>query len=425
MYENSAPGCALVMSRNVWCAVPWIKKWRYHLRCLLAFYAFTVLVTVVTTPTKIKGLNWHKDYFHPNIDNRRIRNYSSSGKNNQRTKYILAWNTYWMFRDYTLGGYGNQPFLDNNCPVNNCAFTRNKTMVDRASALMFHIPQLRPRDNVRMPAYRPHGQLYVYFIREPPGYGYGGVGKYAGVFNITMSYRQDSDIPIPLGTYIRRKKVINEPYRLKYPFANRTRSVAWVVSKCDAVSHRLKYARQLQKYIDVDIYGKCGKMSCPPYPTGNDVCFNRTIAPKYKFYLGFENSVCRDYVTEKLYRTLDIEILPVVLGGTNYSRDAPPGSVINILDYRSPKELASYLKRLSSNESEYLKYFQWKQTYELVTATSNARRGFCKLCELLHKEDFHREYRNVATWWTKGVCRNEAVVRAMNNGVKRHKDKHG
>ncbi len=54
---------------------------------------------------------------------------------------------------------------------------------------------------------------------------------------------------------------------------------------------------------------------------------------EYKFYLSFENSVCEDYVTEKFWKVLDYSVIPVVLGGANYSKFAPAKSYINIRDY--------------------------------------------------------------------------------------------
>ena len=39
--------------------------------------------------------------------------------------------------------------------------------------------------------------------------------------------------------------------------------------------------------------------------------------------MAFENSICNDYMTEKFWRSLDLEIVPIVMGGGNYTRDAP------------------------------------------------------------------------------------------------------
>ena len=70
------------------------------------------------------------------------------------------------------------------------------------------------------------------------------------------------------------------------------------------------------------------------------------IAESYHFYLSFENSLCEDYVTEKLFRALDSDLVPVVMGGANYSKIVPPKSVINVQDFDSPELLGKELKRL-------------------------------------------------------------------------------
>ena len=53
------------------------------------------------------------------------------------------------------------------------------------------------------------------------------------------------------------------------------------------------------------------------------------VAEKYKFYLSFENSFCTDYITEKLWKVLNYDIVPIVMGGGNYTKYAPAKSYIN------------------------------------------------------------------------------------------------
>lgn len=60
----------------------------------------------------------------------------------------------------------------------------------------------------------------------------------------------------------------------------------------------MHYARELSKYIQVDIYGACGSLRCPR--SQSQTCFDM-LDEDYKFYLAFENSNCKDYITEKFF----------------------------------------------------------------------------------------------------------------------------
>lgn len=116
----------------------------------------------------------------------------------------------------------------------------------------------------------------------------------------------------------------------------------------------------MRKIINVDIFGKCGK-SCDD--KGGGCKFN--LSKYYKFYLAFENSMCKDYVTEKLYDLFkdDTDFVPVVRGAPNVKEMVPANTLILAVDYNSPEELAHYLKELGANETAYLSYLKGKNKY--------------------------------------------------------------
>lgn len=143
--------------------------------------------------------------------------------------------------------------------------------------------------------------------------------------------------------------------------------------------------------------------SCPK--ESSNKC-NQLLDTKYKFYLSFENSLCRDYVTEKLYRALEHYIIPIVYGSADYIKFVPPHSYINIENFRNIHDLANYLKYLDNNPQEYIKYFWWKKFYRLNMNTTPI--ALCKLCELLNNENQQEKiqyYQNIRKWWFKNSCK--------------------
>jgi hypothetical protein len=82
-------------------------------------------------------------------------------------------------------------------------------------------------------------------------------------------------------------------------------------------------------------------------------------------------------------------IVPVVLGGANYSSIAPPHSYINALEY-SPRQLAEYLTILDRNNTLYAEYFWWKPHYRVKLMYKLKTEAFCNLCEALHSVPLNR-----------------------------------
>ena len=134
--------------------------------------------------------------------------------------------------------------------------------------------------------------------------------------------------------------------------------------------------KNLQNYISVDVFGKCGPLKCED---GMDCFVN--LAKSYKFYLAFENSLCSEYVTEKFWRTLRLPLLPVVMGPSDYWKIAPPHSYIDVNDFANAEELANYLLYLDVHEEEYLSYFQWKKgiTLNCTSWHTHAQLGFLRI----------------------------------------------
>ena len=53
----------------------------------------------------------------------------------------------------------------------------------------------------------------------------------------------------------------------------------------------------VRRYIQVDVYGMCGAMTC----LRTDKNCYQLLDNDYKFYLSFENSNCDYYITEKFF----------------------------------------------------------------------------------------------------------------------------
>ena len=123
----------------------------------------------------------------------------------------------------------------------------------------------------------------------------------------------------------------------------------------------------------------------------------------YKFYLALDNSLCRDYVTEKFFWMADYNVVPVVFDvHDNFKRLAPAKSYINALDFSSVKELADYLKLLDKNDDLYNEYFRWKNHFGVVPNMNDPKfyRGLCRLCSVLHERiEPASIYVNMTKWW--------------------------
>ncbi|GFR86375.1 alpha-(1,3)-fucosyltransferase 6-like [Elysia marginata] len=253
------------------------------------------------------------------------------------------------------------------------------------------------------PPARPPGQIWVHLFRESPvHYGYpSNYQDWKAVFNWTWTYRTDSDVFSPYGFMSWRDKDLLLDQQDYVSIAkSKTRTATMFASHCKPPSGRDTYVQEMQKHIDVDIYGACGTLRCPK--SDNAVC-DQKINTTYKFYLSFENSFCDDYVTEKFLRlfTGRLHVVPVVRGGADYAKFFPRGGFVNAADFSNATELALYLKKLGEDTLTYARMLKEKD--KLVS--SNYMLDWCDLCEKVHTDKRKKIIPDIKAWsHFDGVC---------------------
>ena len=129
------------------------------------------------------------------------------------------------------------------------------------------------------------------------------------------------------------------------------------------------------------------------------------IADKYMFYLSLENSICKDYITEKFFDPLQTYIVPVVLGGANHSGISPPHSFIDASRSETPEALANLLNKIANNDALYASYFWWKDYYSVGGFSPQDRaKAPCTVCQMLHQEEVKEVevYQDMNRWWVVG-----------------------
>ncbi|XP_059152091.1 alpha-(1,3)-fucosyltransferase fut-1-like [Physella acuta] len=248
------------------------------------------------------------------------------------------------------------------CPEFPCVIGSDRKYTDVSSALLVDAQFV----NNEPPPTRREDQVFVHYHVEAPSdnvyWWYGNLyEKYETwntAFNWTMSFRRDSDIRTYYGLVRKRKHIREKNYTSI--LASKTRLVAWFVSNCNTNSKREEYVAELQRYLDVDVYGKCGPFRCPRQ---NDSNCRDKIRKIYKFYIAFENNLCKDYITEKLYKFFDSDFIVIARGSNFYSSNLPSETFINTADFKSPEELAKRILYLDSHDEAYIAMLKEKDKY--------------------------------------------------------------
>lgn len=255
--------------------------------------------------------------------------------------YILLWTSHDK-SPFLYFGEGNYIFVKKSCEFVNCYVTSDRQLLGHYKefeVVAFNGPQLTDIIGLDdMPKDRSPHQKYVYVNIEAESV-YPICSKiWNGFFNWTWTYKLDSDAiwgyfsiknksnyvigPSAAMNWISEDKMepIDEDIKLK--LAAKEKAAAWFVSNCLTRSKREQFFNMFQHYLGeynlkTDVYGQCGDFQCPKNIMYR--CLDE-VQSTYYFYLAFENAISEDYITEKILHALNHYTVPIVLGGSNYSR---------------------------------------------------------------------------------------------------------
>ncbi|KAK3602968.1 hypothetical protein CHS0354_016777 [Potamilus streckersoni] len=301
--------------------------------------------------------------------------------------------------------YGhNEEFCNKNmyrCFQSNCIVTYNRSLLKESDAILFagNIASF-PRNVPLTPSERNPNQVWIFFDVEP-AFRYFNLNfkrkEWRSSFNWTMTYRLDSDIPHPYGVLLTNDNPPERDYRAI--FRAKKKFAAWIVSHCNAVSKRDDFVRLLQIYVPVDIFGHCGTKKCP-----KKNC-RENVGKEYKFYLSFENSLCKDYITEKFFEYLPLDMITVLRGHSNYNDLLPNDTYINTADFSTIQDLANFMKSLAEDEDEYILYLKSKDRYVSKSLSWSYCNALCDICYKLNNLDKYRmSYNDIVTWLESNTC---------------------
>ncbi|XP_061699848.1 4-galactosyl-N-acetylglucosaminide 3-alpha-L-fucosyltransferase 9-like [Syngnathoides biaculeatus] len=270
--------------------------------------------------------------------------------------------------------------------VDGCFITANRNFYQKSDGVVIHHHDIRSDLSNLPPLQRPSFQKWIWMNLESPSRS-SKLGGINDLFNLTLNYRLDADIPVPYGSLVSSQGVDD------FIPPKKNKLLCWIVSNWNTSYTRVKYYNELEKHIKVDVYGRAFNkfLTTQKYASTLTNC---------KFYLAFENSIHKDYITEKFFNPLGAGTVPVVLGPprADYENVIQGDAFIHVDDFASPKDLADYLLLLDKNEEIYLRYFEWRKHFKVK------RRPFltehaCVACDYLRRHRESQVVKNLDKWF--------------------------
>ncbi|KAJ0047379.1 hypothetical protein NL108_006765 [Boleophthalmus pectinirostris] len=292
-----------------------------------------------------------------------------------RNVTLLVWT-------HPFGQYRKLPDCWARYQIEGCTLTDDPLAYPNVDAVIIHHREIATGAAELPSETRPRAQKWIWMNYESPTHT-PALWRLEGKFNLTLTYRADSDIFLPYGyldpgiTRNPDAHLLHAPSRARL---QRPRLVAWVISNWSDSQARVAFFYELQRYVRIDIFGRVGL----PLAAGSGNVVR--LLSRYQFYLALENSQHTDYITEKLWNAVVAGAVPVVLGASrrNYERFLPPKAFIHVNDFPSVRGLARYLLMLRRNPNRLWDHLDWREGYSTVQPSFWAHH-YCSACRAVRK----------------------------------------
>lgn len=276
--------------------------------------------------------------------------------------------------------------------IDDCRLTDDRSLYNKAHGVVIYHKAIK-EDLSNIPSTRPKFQRWIWLNMDSPT----NMHKIEGIkklFNLTLTYRKDSDI------HVRWKLAARRSTDREFVFPKKERMVCWAVNSKDLETTKgetYSFFTELSKHIKVELFDRSSE------ELKGDNYFS--VISSCKFYLSFENSRHTDYITEIFSGPLAVGTVPVVWGPPrrNYEKFAPGTSFIHVNDFADATALANFLKKLDSDNEAYMKYFDWWKFYTLRRHFTDERykyaQAICQACRYVGTNKDYRVVTDLYKWF--------------------------
>lgn len=227
-----------------------------------------------------------------------FRGLSKAGMNDEKDKLILIYTPLWGKKPWWNIPYDyNFTHLNGQlCDERRCQVTYEHNRMKESDAVLFHARDMMSLTPSQVRSLRRDSkQQWIWFNHENPYMTWVDLTGWDDAFNLSITYRADSDIYRPYKDILKydNKNRMHRPKPGTNFATGKKRQCLYFNSNC--VEFRMSLVKELKKHVTVDLYGECAAIVNPELvnacPKNSDRC--NQMLKEYKFYLSFENTYCQ------------------------------------------------------------------------------------------------------------------------------------